>query len=203
MAARRSKNADTEQLTDANIERVIKYLEEKGATKKTACQMLCMSYNTTRLDKIITDFLQKKERDAQRRKEKRGKPATPEEVQYIISEYLSGTAISDISKSVFRGSGFIYSVLESYSVPERSVSHNYFEPKLLPEEAVRDRFAVGETVYSARYDTLAVIKAEMEKKVNDSFVYSIWLKGDWQQYAYQPAYELASLEKLKEAGVQI
>lgn len=202
MASRRSKNADSERLDDASIERAIKYLEEKGSTKKNACQILNISYNTARLDKIINDYITKKERDAQRRKEKRGKPASPEEINYVISEYLAGAPISEIAKSVYRGPTFVHNILEAYAVPERNQSQDYFHPKLIPDEACREEFAIGETVYSARYDTLASIEALVQDRDNIK-VYRIWLKGDWKQYASQPAFELASLAKLKELGVAL
>lgn len=194
----RTKNVD-ERLDDASLERVVKYLETKGATKKHACGILNIAYNTTRLDKLINDYKQKKEDEARRRSEKRGKPASQEEISYIISEYLAGEPVDGISKSVYRGTTFVHSILERFAVPERRKSPNYFKPNLIPDEATRNRFSIGESVYSARYDTLATI--ETEKEQNGIYVYRIWLKGDWHQFAYQPAYELASLESIKKLGV--
>ena len=50
------KKKDYENLTKSNIQRVIKLLEsEKPITKKEACQMLRITYNTTRLARIIED----------------------------------------------------------------------------------------------------------------------------------------------------
>ena len=54
--ARKAKVSDDERLDGNSIERVIKYLSEKGATKKVACQMLNIAYNTTRLDKVIEQY---------------------------------------------------------------------------------------------------------------------------------------------------
>jgi len=196
----KARNED-ERLDDANLERVIEYLETKGATKKTACNMLNIAYNTTRLDKLLESYKNKKEHDAKRRAEKRGKPATNEEVSYIISEYLAGAPVDSISKSIYRGTSFIKSVLEKYAVPERNSSPDYFHPKLIPEEASRDKFTIGEVVYSARYDTIAVIETEMVQ--NDINVYRVYLRGDWRRHAYQPAHELASLEKLRTLGVAL
>ena len=199
--ARKSAKSDEEKLDDATLERVIAYLKEKGATKKGACGMLNIAYNTTRLDKLIEMYLKRKEDNARRRKEKVGKPATKEEVSYVITEYLSGNTITDISKSIYRGSTFVHSILREYAVPERNTSVDYFRPRLIPDEAARDEFAIGETVYSARYDTLAKIVAEKPHK--EGKVYQVWLKGDWQQFANQPAWELASLAKLREEGIML
>jgi hypothetical protein len=196
----RSRNID-EKLDDNSLDRVITYLESKGSTKKNACSMLNIAYNTSRLDKLINEYKQKKEDEARRRSEKRGKPATPEETAYIISEYLSGEPLEGISKSTYRGTAFIRSILERYAVPERRRSPNYFTPNLIPDEATRVRFNTGELVYSARYDTLAEIRSEKEQK--GVYVYLIWLRGNWQQFAYQPAYELASLDSIKSLGVSL
>jgi hypothetical protein len=201
MVIKKRKVNDEERLEDSNIERVIAYLEEKSATKKVACNMLNISYNTTRLDRLIEAYITKKEADAKRRAEKRGKPVTKDEASFIISEYLAGAPITVISKSIFRGPALIKSVLEEYAVPERQKTPNYFKPNLIPDEAVRESFKIGETVYSARYDTLAVIEKEFVQ--NDEFIYRVYLKGDWLQYATTPAHELASLEKLRECGLQL
>jgi hypothetical protein len=199
--ARKRAGSDEERLDDASMERVIGYLKEKGATKKAACQMLNISYNTTRLDKLIEGHLKRKEDEARRRAEKRGKPATKEEVSYVITEYLSGNTLESISRSIYRGTTFVHNILREYAVPERNTSVDYFRPRLIPDDAVRSEFSLGELVYSARYDTLANIVSEIPHR--DGKVYRVWLKGDWQQYAAQPAWELASLAKLREEGITV
>lgn len=190
-----------ERLDDATIERVIAYLETKGATKKNACSMMNISYNTTRLDRLIETYKTKKENDAKRRAEKRGTPATKEEISYIISEYLAGEPIDAISKNTYRGIAFIKAILQKYAVPERNSSPDYFHPKLIPEESCRESFTIGELVYSAKYDTVALIEKELDQ--NNIKVYRIYLKGDWLRHAFQPAYELASLQSLRDLGVTL
>lgn len=205
--ARKRSELEEELMTDANIAKVIRLLEpaEEGAkpiTKKDACQILGMAYNTTRLATIIQDYKDKQARDKKFRAEKRGKPITQGELQFIISEYLDGGPIDAISKSIHRSAGWVKQVLEQHSVPIRTPGHSYFDPQLIPEGAVRDRFKVGEVVYSARYDVLAKITSEKQDPKH-GYIYSMWLRGNWQQNAYQPAYELASLEHLRELGVKI
>ncbi len=87
MATRKSKNADSERLDDASMERVIELLDKKG-TKKEACEILGITYNTTRLASLIEKYKEKKAKDAERRAEKRGKPASQGEIDYIVSTYL-------------------------------------------------------------------------------------------------------------------
>jgi hypothetical protein len=205
--ARKRSASEEELMTDANISKVIRLLEpEEGVkpiTKKDACQILGMAYNTTRLGTIIEDFKKKQARNAERRAEKRGKPVTDEERVYIISEYLAGETVDSISKSTYRSPTFIKSVLEVNSVPIRVPGSSYFKPELIPDGAVRERFKIGEVVYSARYDSTARIETE-QKTEKHGYIYRIWLLSEkWMQSAYQEASELASLEHLRELGVRI
>lgn len=208
MATRKRSVSEEELMTDANISKVIRLLEpteegKKPITKKDACAMLGMSYNTTRLGTIIEEYKQKQVRTAQRKSQLRGKPATQEEKVYIISEYLNGETVDSISKMTYRSSRFIKDVLEGNSVPIRVPGSSYFDPQLIPDGAIRDRFKVGEIVYSSRYDSIARIDAE-QKSDKYGFVYRIWLLSDrWLQSAYQEVSELASLEHLRELGVKI
>lgn len=209
MATKKQNGLEEEKMTDSNIARVISLLEpvEEGAkpiTKKLACELLGMSYNTTRLTSVLTEFKERKAKERERRAAKRGKPAQPDEVQYVIQDYINGETIDSISKSLYRSTQFVKGILEKYAVPIRSAKHDYFKPELIPFEAVRERFEPGQVVYSARYDSAAIVEAEIECSPKHGWVYRIWLKADkWRQYAYQPASELASLEHLKELGVKI
>jgi hypothetical protein len=201
------KDIDNERLTPVNLERVISLLEPtdgtKAITKKEACAILGIAYNTTRLGTIIEKYKADKVRDAARRAEKRGKPATMDEIQFVIQEYLEGGTVDAISKATYRGTTFVKAILEKYSVPIRATSQNYFSPELIPEGATRDRFTVGEIVYSARYDSTARIEAE-QNSAKHGWIYRIWLIGDkWKEFAYQEACELASLQHLREIGVRV
>ena len=208
MATRKRPALEEELMTDTNIARVIRLLEpteegKKPITKKDACAILGMSYNTTRLGTIIEEYKQKQIRISQRKSQLRGKPATQEEKVYIISEYLNGETVDAISKMTYRSSRFIKDILEYNAVPIRVPGSSYFNPEMIPDGAVRDKFKVGEIVYSSRYDSIARIDAE-QKSEKYGFVYRIWLMSDrWLQSAYQEASELASLEHLRELGVKI
>ena len=207
MVKKRSE-LEEERMTDANIAKVIRLLEpqEEGVkpiTKKDACQILGMAYNTTRLGTIIEQFKEKQARTAKRKAELRGKPVTKDEIVYIISEYLAGEPIDAITKQTYRSAAIIKKVLEDYSVPIRVPGHSYFSPQLVPDGAIRDKFKLGEVVYSARYDSTARIEAEQQHPKH-GWVYRIWLLSEkWMQSAYQPAYELASLQHLRELGVRV
>ena len=196
MATKRVKN-ENEKLDDIYLEHVIKMLEPaegtKPWTKKECCQYLNITYNTTRLGTLIEKYKEKKAADAARRAEKRGKPATDGEISYTIQAYLEGTTIDSISSSLYRSTSFIRGILDKHNVPIRQSAHSYFHPNLVPEGAMRDRFAVGDVVYSMRYDSLAKIKSEWKPGV-----YHMYLMSEkQQQFCYQPAEELASLDHLK------
>lgn len=198
-----SKKTNSEKLTPSNIERVIFLLEPKegvkAITKKEACQILDITYNTTRLGSIIEKYKDNKAKEAAKRAEKRGTPATDGEIRYIIESYLEGGTIDAISKALYRGPSFVNSIIEKYDVPKRQAAHSYSRPMLIPEGAMRDAYSVGEKVYSARYDSLAKIEGVF--KPNQ---YRIYLESDrWKQYAYQPAEELASLEHLRKIGINV
>ncbi len=209
MATKRRTELEEELMTDSNISRVIGLLNptEEGVkpiTKKDACSLLGMAYNTKRLDQIITEYQAKKELERKRRAERRGKVATQEEISFAIGEYLAGDTIDSISKSLYRSPAFVKGILEKYAVPIRSTAHDYFNPTLIPEGAVRERFKVGEVVYSARYDSLAWIEAEVKNDDKHGWTYRCWLPSEkWRQYCYQPASELASLEHLREMGIKV
>lgn len=204
MATKRTKNSDSEKLDDATIERVIGLLKPKDPaskpiTKKLACEILRIAYNTTRLGNLLEKYKEDKAREAAKRAEKRGTPATKAEIEYVVSTYLEGGTIDGISNSLFRGPTFVKAILEGLGVPMRQSAHSYFRPGLVPDEACKDAFPIGEKVYSMRYDSLAIIKSEFSPGV-----YSIFLLSEkWLQYAYQPAYELASLDHLRKLGISI
>jgi hypothetical protein len=205
MASRRTKNAHDEKLDPQNLEKVIALLEPtegKPISKKDACAMLCIAYNTTRLGTLIEKHKEKKAATAARRAALRGKPATPQEIQFIISSYLEGETVSGLAERSYRSVGFINQILESHAVPLRAKAHDYFKPELIPEAAMQDRFKLEEVVYSARYDSVAKIKSELFQR--GQWVYCVWLMSErWQQFAYQEAAELASLQHLRKLGVQV
>jgi hypothetical protein len=208
MATKKRSELEADLMTPANLSRVIRLLEptEEGVkpiTKKDACQILGMAYNTTRLGTIIDEYKKTQARNAQRRAELRGKPASREDVVYIISEYLGGETVDAISKMTYRSPTFIKRVLEDNAVPIRVPGSTYFNPEMIPDGAQRDRFSVGEVVYSVKYDSTALVESE---KLTEryGYIYRIFLLSDkWLQSAWQEHYELASLQHLRDLGVRI
>ena len=197
-----TKRNESENLTDANLEKVSKLLAaEKPITKKAACEMLSISYNTARLDKLLTEYHERKAYVKSQRAKKRYTPASPQEVDFVVSSYLEGAPINKISDQLFRPASFVTNTLERVGCPKRLTGHDYWKPELIPEVACRTEFAEGEKVWSARYNSMALVEHRLP---NQPDVYRIWLLAEeWQQKAYQPYWELASLDHLKQQGIKI
>lgn len=226
---RRIKKKDHENLSASNVKHVISLLDnEKPITKKEACSILNISYNTSRLDRIIEDFRDKQDFVALRKSQNRGKSATKGEMQQVIMDYLQGDNISTIAKSIYRSPGFVKNIIAKAGVPQVDKSVYCY----LPDECVSENFSKGQRVWSAKYQAPAVIKDEIsvnyqaEKKgYNDtnyekkyfSKCYAIYVFQEVKQEAedffigistggfngYSLACELGSLEHLKEYGVDL
>jgi hypothetical protein len=196
------KAREHELLSDQNIAKVIGLLsQEKPITKKAACELLNISYNTSRLDSIIKEYKERKAYAQEQREKKRYTPATKQEIEYVVTSYMEGAAIQHIADHIYRSSNFVTNTIDRLGVPRRHGSADYWNPELVPEAAQRDSFVIGEKVWAARYNSLAEIEAEVP---NQPGVYRIWLLAEeWQQKAYQPYWELASLEHLKQQGINL
>lgn len=204
MASKKTVTKDSEDLSESNLEKVIGLLEsDKPCTKKEACAILRITYNTTRLNTIIENYKAKKKRTAELKAQKAYTPATQSEIEYCVTAYLGGSTVSSIAEDLYRSASFVDAVLRKTETPRRSVGWSYNTPELIPESAQRDEFAVGEKVWSARYESMARIKYEVSSNKHPSKVYAIYLEDEkWQQNAYQPAEELASLEHLTKYGIK-
>ncbi len=170
----RVKKKSYEKLTQQNIQHVINLLNPtdsstKAITKREACSILNISYNTTRLNKIIEDFHEQKEYRARRVSQNRGRAARPDEIQDIIKEYLSGENVSNIAKALYRSPAFVKSILEKIGVPQRPTrAEDRMQEYFLPEECVAEDFEVGEIVWSANHHAPAVIEKKLSIEYQNS-----------------------------------
>ena len=232
----RVKKKSHEKLTSQNIQHVISLLnptssQTKAITKREACSILNISYNTTRLDKIIEDYHEQKEYRSRRVSQNRGRPARPDEVQDIVKEYLSGENVSNIAKGLYRSPAFVKSILEKIGVPQRPTKvEGRKQEYYLPEQCVADNFDEGEIVWSATHHAPAVIDKKLSKEHQDSKAglqtvdyvskygsdcYSIYVRQKpstedmWDMpevggfYAFALAYDLGKLKHLEEYGVDL
>jgi len=164
MAIKQKKH---EKLDEVNIARVIESLEAKTpVTKKEACEMLNISYNTTRLTNIIQEFKETLQFRATRKALNKGKRATDLEIKSVIQHYLSGETISDIAKGLYRSSTFIKGVIERVGIPQKRPKTEQQTTAYLPEECVSTVFEPGEKVWSAKHDLPARVVKKLSGKTN-------------------------------------
>lgn len=233
----RVKKRDYEQITDSNIQKALDLLNptngNKPITKKEACEILSISYNVARLDKIFAEYLEHKEYVLKRKSINKGKRATEGEIQTVVTEYLQGDSISVIAKGLYRSPAFVKNIIEKLGVPQRpNSSEDRKAPIYLPEDCVAEVFTPGQVVWSAKYHSPAEVLSEVsvayqaekpgyndtnyEKKYS-SKCYTIYVMRPMESTddfivqapsmggfnAYSLACELGSLEHLKNIGIDL
>ena len=156
--SRRIKKKDHENLSDTNIQKVIGLLSGTSPiSKKEACGILNIAYNTTRLQRIIDEFEETKAYREKRKSQNKGKAATKDEVADAVTRFLSGDTISEIAAGLYRSSGFVKAIIERTGVPQKQEGKCDY----LPDECIAEDFAQGEIVWSSHYHGPAIIKQEL------------------------------------------
>ena len=160
MAARIKKH---EKLTETNIQHVINLLEaDNPITKKEACSILNIAYNTTRLNNIIDEHKSTIEYREIRKAQNKGKGVTEAEKKTIVTYYIAGANISEIAKALYRSPAFIKAVIERLGIPQKLPDSDYEAIKnaMLPEQCVSETFEVGEKVWAVKKNCIATILRE-------------------------------------------
>jgi hypothetical protein len=192
----RVKVKSHEKLEATNIKSVIALLEQEvPITKKAACEQLNIAYNTKRLDSILSEYKEDILLRKRLMKKNRGKPWSDYDLKYLISGYLTGTSMSDLSKSLYRSLNMVKVMLNKLAVPLRDSTSTYRSPALLPEDSSFENLEPGELVWSARYDCIAEVCGTV------AGAYKLWLFGSCNQFALQPWYELGVIPSIKELGM--
>ena len=214
------KKKSYERLEETNIQRVIDALgSEKPITKKEACEMLNISYNTTRLSKIIDTHIDDKAYRKARMGKNRGKPASKSEFQEMIMGYLTGSPVSHIAKRMYRSPAFIRGNLDRIGVPTKTPEGETFIP---PDECVKYEFEEGEWVWfndqhpDCKGGKAGIVIDQVTSRKGDKEgykVYSIkyWVPIEWRDDFWLPwwpgikrfgsttvkaSYDLASIQHL-------
>ena len=209
----RVKKKDHEKLTQDNIRHIIELLSATNPiTKKEACEILNISYNTTRLNNIIQDFEDKQNFRAKRKAQLKGKPASKDEIKSAIQSYLRGESVSEISQGMYRSAGFIRAILDRVGVPTRPVAIE--ERKgcaFLPDQCVAEEFTEGERVWSAFYHAPAIVGKQYEDPMYEEKYagkcYSIYVLEESESlnvggyHGASIAYDLGKLTHLEQHGV--
>lgn len=192
MARRKSVEA-----TDEQYEKVIAHLEA-GGTKKAACEILGIAYNTKRLGDLVEEWIARKEQGKVMRAKKRKQPVTNQELADIITDYLSGSSLVDLADRYYRSTNVIKYHLEKHGALLRfHGTVDPLNPPLIPEKCISESFDIGEFVWSAKYNCVAKIMGTYKG------AYRIVTMGGeaFRFQAYQPSYELGSLKHLVQLGV--
>ena len=170
-----------ENLTQANITKVIELLnpknDSKPITKKEACNILNIAYNTTRLGNIIAEFEEMQEFRARRKAQNRGKAATPAEIKDTVKAYLDGDNVSEIAKSLYRSPAFIKSIIDKIGVPQK-LAHTDYEGRrtaMLPEQCVAEEFEPKEKIWAIRQNYPAVVQRELQPELAEQRGFKIYL----------------------------
>lgn len=224
------KTKEGENLTPSNIRKVIDLLNpsvegQKPITKKEACEILRIAYNTSRLEKIISDYIEHQQYVKMRRSQKRGTNADTSEIRDAVTSYLQGEGTTLIAKRLYRSHAFIKNLIEKIGVPEKPVAAT--EKRIvsfLPENCVAESFEKGEYVWSAAEHAIARISHEMsleyqsskpgitpidyEKKYGTK-CYAIYVMSPSSEdsfisggyHSYSLAYDLGKLSHLKQYGI--
>ena len=153
-----------EKLSHENIQRVIDHLEQDDPiTKKEACEMLNIRYNTTRLQRIIDDYLEIQAYRDKRKSQNKGKAASKDEIKTVVQSYLDGYNISQIANSLYRSPAFVKNIVDRVGIPQRLAESDYegMRKGMLPEQCVQEEFEVGERVWYPRKNRFAEIKCEV------------------------------------------
>ena len=231
MATRGIRKKAGEKLDEANLSKVSALLnQDNPITKKEACEILNISYNTTRLNRILDEHNDTVSYRETRKSHNRGKKATTLEIKEAIESYLNGETVSDISKRLFRSTTFVKNILDKVGVPEKLPKTKRKGAAYLPDECVSEDFEKEQKVWSASYHAPAIIKERYTKEYQDKNagiqyvnyeerygcgLYSIWViegETEWNDRfgqitggfnAHQLAYDLGSLKHLEEYGVKL
>lgn len=193
----KTKIKEGENLTTSNIERVIDLLEQDNPiTKKSACEILNISYNTTRLNNIIQEHKDKLLYVNERKKQLRNVPVSKLEEKVIIEGYLTGESITYLTESSYRSTSTVKTVLQKYGIPLRDSMYTYKNPPLIDENFINKIYKIGDLVYAVKYGSPAYIDKVVEHDVYEH-ICRIRLVGENRQYAWQPYYELIDLRKVQ------
>ena len=138
---------------------------DKPITKKAACEMLGIAYNTTRLDTLIQDYYDNLERVKLRKQQTRKEAVTKELVQEWARDYLvNGMPISEIAEYAYRTPLLVKTWLERFGALLPKTSPNPLNPDYVPDACRSDAFEVGELVYVNGYCSFGIIKKEITSK---------------------------------------
>lgn len=173
-------------------------LLENGGTKKAACEILGIAYNTTRLQNLIDNFVNRQDLEKQHRAKKRKEVVSNDEVANWITDYLAGMSFDELSQSYFRSVNIIKYHIAKNGALLRHSKVDKLNPPMVPDKCMSEDFDIGEYCWSMAYNGIVQVKA----KYKDAFRVETLIEGI-QEKAYLAPYELARLKHLEALGVKL
>ncbi len=178
-----------EKLDEANVERVLSYLQaDKPITKKEACEMLNISYNTTRLNNILVEYKERRDYRRNRMDQNKGKSATTDEIKEVVVSYLMGMNFAEISRQMYRSPTFVKNIVDRIGVPTKVAKGEKF---IVPDECVKYEFEVGEWVWfndnrpDIRGGKAGVITKDLglrpDRRLGHAYKIDYWIPMEWQE----------------------
>jgi hypothetical protein len=197
MAPRVKPDISTEQFKEAIL------TLENGGTKKSACEILGINYNTTRLDTLIEEHLKSLEVDKKLRKQKRGTAISDLEITTMAEYYFEGDSLDTISRRMYRSVPLIKHTLERAGAMLKSRNTvSPLNPPLIPEECIEENFELKEKVWVSGYNCLGEIDKKLEAQGETTYRIFL-LDRDKHRFVYYPWYELGSLRHLEALGLSL
>lgn len=185
------------EITEQDYLKAIEWLEN-GGTKKGACDILGVSNNKT-MERLIGEFHDRLRVDKEQRAKKRKMAVTKEELAHMVTEYLRGDSMQDLSKAFYRSTDTIKHHLAKNGCLLREVSKiDPLNPPLLPDECMSDTFDIDQYVWAAKYGCIGQVKAQYK----NAYRIRVWTDGT-MEYSYQAPYELGSLKHIEALGVDL
>ena len=193
------------EINDAAYEAALAAREE-GTTKKRQCEVLGIAYNTSRLDKLLDEYVEDKRVRADLVKKMRSQPVTPQEVANMVEAYLQGDPLGEISRRMYRSTALIKRRLEMAGVwgLRFKETPNPLKPHVVPDECMADSFEVGEKVFVPGYRCLGEVMKEFTDQPDEVNAYRVYLlDADRHRNVIFSAYDLASLKHVEDLGVDL
>lgn len=193
-----------ELITEDNVAKVINMLEREKdpISKREACDVLNISYNTTRLAKIITEHKETLAAREERRKRLAKVPVSERERLSIISDYLSGDPVAEIERTSGRSRSVIERIIIQANIPTRADCRGFL---LIDDNALAQDYKKDDLVFSAMDGTVAFIEKIVTNTHPDNLpAYKIFcVKDYWDTFTRtRPWFELADLRNVQRLGIQ-
>jgi hypothetical protein len=149
-------------ISEADL-RVAVWMSNQGKTKKAICEYLKIKYNTTRLAKLLEQFKQELDRQADMKKAARGKKFTDEEKDLIVKRYIEVGSMAKVADEYYVSAAKIKNILLEKQVPIKS------RKTVLVDHIHQDldtAFNIGDIVFSRLHKT----RCEIKQKYDEDYV---------------------------------